>query len=150
MVHKYIVNLSVEEREELESLLKKKICSKEKRLRAYVLLKSDRRIDWSDKKIKEAYGVSVSCVERLRKRLVEKGFEFALHRKQRECPPCPRKIQGIEEARLIALCCSAPPSGRNRWTLKLLADKMVELQIVNDIGAECVRRTLKKMNLSLG
>ncbi len=150
MVRKYIVRLTAQEREELESLLKKKICNKEKRLRAYILLKSDKIVDWSDKKIAASYDVSISCIERLRKRFVEEGYDAALHRKQRQFPPRPRKIQGAEEAHLIALCCSQAPYGRSRWTLQLLADKMVELKIVDTIGPECVRRTLKKMNLSLG
>jgi hypothetical protein len=80
---------------------------------------------------------------------VEEGLEAALHRK-RPTGRQYRKLDGRQEAHLIAVACSAPPRGRNRWTLKLLADKLVELEIVESIGTETVRRTLKKTNLSLG
>lgn len=147
---KYVVKLTGEEVDTLESVLKQKICSKEKRLRSYILLKSDHKIGWSDKKIAESYGVSVSCIERVRQRLIEQGFDAALNRKIRSAPPRPRKIQGKEEAHLLAMCCSEAPEGRARWTLKLLANKMVELKIVESISGECVRRALKKTNLSHG
>jgi len=94
--------------------------------------------------------MSMSGIERLRKRFVEDGFESALNRKVRLHPPRPRKIQGKEEAHLIAICCSDSPEGRAKWTLQLLADKMVELNIVDSIGRECVRNALKKTSLSLG
>lgn len=147
---RYVVTLSDCERKQLEEVVSLKICSKEKRLRAYTLLKSDQLCNWSDNKIQEAYGMSMSAIERLRKRFVEEGFENAINRKERLNPPRPRKIQGKEEAHLIALCCSDAPEGRAKWTLQLLADKMVELNVVDSIGRECVRNALKKMNLSLG
>ena len=147
---KYIVSLTDVERAQLEEIISSKICSKEKRVRAYVLIKSDTISNWSDSKINEAYGMSCSAIERLRKRFVEEGFEKALNRKARLHPPRQRKIQGNEEAHLIALCCSEAPEGRSRWSLQLLADKMVELNIVDSVGRECVRNALKKMNLSLG
>jgi transposase len=147
---KYIVSLTNYERKQLEEVISSKICNKEKRLRAYMLLKSDKLQDWPDDKIQEAYGVSLSAIGRLRKRFVEEGFERALYRKERVNPPRPRKIQGKEEAHLIALCCSDAPEGRSTWTLQLLADKMVELKVVDAVGRECVRKALKKMNLSLG
>ena len=147
---KYTVNLTEEERKQLEEVISSKICSKEKRVRAYVLLRSDIISDWSESKINEAYGISLSAIVRLRKRFVEEGFERALNRKERLHPPRQRKIQGKEEAHLIALCCSEAPEGRSRWSLQLLADKMVELNIVDSVGRECVRNALKKMNLSLG
>ena len=147
---KYIVSLTDDERKQLEEVISSKICNKEKRLRAYMLLKSDKLQDWPDDKIQEAYGVSLSAIGRLRKRFVEEGFERALYRKERVNPPRPRKIQGKEEAHLIALCCSDAPEGRSAWTLQLLADKMVELKVVDAVGRECVRKALKKMNLSLG
>lgn len=115
-----------------------------------MLLKSDRLHNWPDDKIQEAYGASLSAIGRLRKRFVEEGFERALYRKERLNPPRPRKIQGKEEAHLIALCCNDAPEGRATWTLQLLADKMVELKVVDTVGRECVRNALKKMNLSLG
>jgi transposase len=147
---KYVVTLSDCERKQLEEVVSSKICNKEKRLRAYILLKCDQLHNWPDDKIRDAYGVSFSAIGRLRKRFVENGFEYALYRKERLNPPRPRKIQGKEEAHLIALCCSDAPEGRAKWTLQLLADKMVELNVVDTVGRECVRNTLKKMNLSLG
>ena len=147
---KYVVILNDCERKQLEEVISSKICNKEKRLRAYMLLKSDRLQNWSNDKIQEAYGVSLSAIGRLRKRFVEEGFERALYRKERLNPARPRKIQGEEEAHLIALCCSDAPEGRATWTLQLLADKMVELKVVDAVGRECVRNALKKMNLSLG
>lgn len=147
---KYVVTLNDCERKQLEEVISSKICNKEKRLRAYMLLKSDRLQNWSDDKIQEAYGASLSAIGRLRKRFVEEGFERALYRKERLSPARPCKIQGKEEAHLIALCCSDAPEGRATWTLQLLADKMVELKVVDAVGRECVRNALKKMNLSLG
>jgi len=147
---KYVVTLNECERKQLEEVVSSKICNKEKRLRAYILLKSDGLHSWSDDKMQEAYGVSLSAIGRLRKRFVEEGFENALNRKERLNPPCPRKIQGKEEAHLIALCCSDAPEGRAKWTLQLLADKMIELNVVDTVGRECVRNALKKMSLSLG
>ena len=114
---KYIVSLTDAERTQLEEIISSKICSKEKRVRAYVLLKSDIISNWSDSKINEAYGISFSAIERLRKRFVKEGFEKALNRKDRLHPPRQRKIQGNEEAHLIALCCSEAPEGRSRWSL---------------------------------
>ena len=147
---KYVVVLNDCERKQLEEVISSKVCNKEKRLRAYMLLKSNRLQNWSNDKIQEAYGVSLSAIGRLRKRFVEEGFERALYRKERLNPARPRKIQGKEEAHLIALCCSDAPEGRATWTLQLLADKMVELKVVDTVGRECVRNALKKMNLSLG
>jgi hypothetical protein len=144
--------LSASEREELEGIISAKICDKEKRLRAYILLKADVSggYGWSDDEIKAAYNCSISKIERLRQRLVLEGFESAVLRKVRVNPPRIRKIQGTEEAHLIALCCSEAPEGRARWTMRLLADKMVELEIVDNISCHTIQRALKKMNLSLG
>lgn len=150
---KYIVSLSLDERQELKSVISAKVCSKEKRLRAYILLKSDEGRhgkSWSDAKIVESYDVSSTKIEKLRKRLVEDGFEAALYRKKRLNPPSPRKLDGVGEAHLIALCCSNPPLGYKRWSLKLLAGRIISLEIVETISSECVRQTLKKMNLNLG
>ena len=149
---KYIVKLSADERETLEGITSAKICDKEKRLRAYILMKADISggCSWSDDRIKEAYGCSVSKTERLRKRLVLEGFEAAVERKVRLNPARPRKIQGAEEAHLIALCCSEAPEGRSRWTLQLLADNMVKLEYFESISCNTIHQALKKMNLSLG
>jgi len=148
MAKKYIVNLTEDERKKLEKVLTMRSCSKEKRIRAYALLKSAE--GWADTKIQESYGISLSGMERLRKRFCEKKFESVVNRKERKTPPRCKKIQGAEEAHLIALCCGSPPSGRSGWSLRLLADKMVELEIFEKVSHESIRKTLKKMNLSLG
>ena len=97
----------------------------------------------------EAFEVNVRTVERVRRRLVERGLEDALVRRLAEQPPrC--KLDGAGEAKLIALACSDPPQGRRRWTIRLLADKLVELDVVDSIGREAVRMALKKTSLSLG
>ena len=149
---KYIVRLSSEERKILLDLIDKGVGGKEKLNRARILLKADcgeERENWHDENIAEAFYVSISTVERTRKTLVEEGFEAALVRKQqlnrKKCI-----IQGEEEAHLVVLTCSEPPPGHNRWTLRLLADKMVELNYVESVSYETVRNTLKKTKLSHG
>src|SRR2546426_6290900 len=116
---------------------------------AYILLRSDSACGWMYEEIATAYDVSLPKIERVRKRFVEEGFEAALSRK-----PVTnihrRKITGEEEAHLIALCCSQAPEGQKTWTLRLLADKMVELDIVDSVSHETIRRVLKKTNLNPG
>ncbi len=122
--------------------------SKEKLNRARILLKADRGEEgenWTDEQISEAFYVSVATVERTRKTLVEEGLEEALERKTHKNRK-KRIIQGDEEAHLIALACSNPPEGRCKWTLRLLADKMVELEYVDTVSHETIRRALKKTN----
>ena len=97
----------------------------------------------------DAFDVSRRCVERLRQRLVEEGLDAALTRKPRQ-DRGPRKIDGVAEAYLIATACSKPPEGRTRWTLKLLADRLVQLEVVESISRETVRRTLKKTKSNRG
>ena len=147
---KYVVRLSVSERLSLEKVLSQARTAKAKVLRARMLLKADADgPGWCDEQIAEAFDVSLSTVHRLRERFVQEGFEAALERK----PPCrtkPRVLDGQQEARLIATACGAAPEGRSRWTLKLLADKLVELNIVDSICPETVRQTLKKTNSSRG
>jgi transposase len=147
---KYVVRLSQEERRELEKLLKAPRVARAKALRARMLLKAD--CDgpaWSDAQIAEAFDVSLSSVHRLRQRLVEEGLETALQRKPL-CRTRPASLDGVQEARLIAIACSEAPEGRTRWTLQLLADKLVELKVVDTISDETVRKTLKKPTSSLG
>jgi transposase len=96
--------------------------------------------------IAEVFSMHANTVSNIHRRFVEQGLEAALNRKKRDRPPRERKLDGESEARLIALSCSDPPGGRNRWTLRLLADKAVELEIVDTISYETVRRTLKKMS----
>src|SRR5262249_48345689 len=105
---------------------------------------------WTDARIAEAVEVSVATVERLRQRFVEQGLEAALGRKPQDRPSRPRKLDGRAEARLIALACSAPPEGRKEWTMELLADQLVELQVVEAVCDETVRRALKKTRSSRG
>ena len=152
MPKKYLVELSVKERAYLEAIVVKGRVLARKRQHAQILLKADQGAKgpaWSDERIAEAFEVNVRTVERVRQRLVERGLEDALVRRLSEQPPrC--KLDGAGEAKLIALACSAPPQGRRRWTIRLLADKLVELNVVDSIGRESVRMALKKTSLSLG
>ena len=99
---------------------------------------------WDDARLAEAVEVSTDTVARVRQRFVEQGLEAALVRKKQQRPSRPRKLDGRAEARLIALACSQPPDGRARWTLKLLADRLVELEVFDAVSDETVRRVLKK------
>jgi transposase len=146
---KYIVNLTSEEREALEALISSGIASARKLTRARILLKADE--DWTDKRISEALDVGTATVERVRKRFVEWGGIKAIERRKPR-RRYERKIDGDAEARLVALACSAPPEGRTRWTLQLLADKLVTLEEVDidSVSHETVRQVLKKTGLSLG
>ena len=152
MPKKYLVELSAQERAYLEGLLARGRVLALKRQRAQILLKADEGAlgpGWTDERIAEAFEVNVRTVERVRERLVERGLEDSLARRLPEQPPrC--KLDGAGEARLIALACSAAPQGRRRWTIRLLAEKMVELKVVDSIGREAVRMALKKTSLSLG
>lgn len=145
---KYIVKLTPDEREELETLISSGKSSARKLTRARILLKADE--DWTDKTISEALDVGTATVERVRKRFVETSLEAINRRKPRR--QYERKIDGNAEAYLIALTCSAPPEGRKRWTLRLLADRLVRLEEVDieSVSHETVRQVLKKTNLSLG
>lgn len=146
---RYIVTLTDEERAELESMLAGGKSSALKQAHARILLKADAspgRSAWSDSKIAEAVDVGTATVERVRKRFVLQGFEAALVRKPQERPSRLRTLDGRAEAKLIALACSPPPGGRKTWTMQLLADKLVELEVVPAICDETVRRSLKKAN----
>jgi transposase len=149
---KYVVRLTIDERDTLESLVAGKRAAADKLLRARMLLKANVGQDgqgWSDEKIAEAFEVGLSTIHRLRQRLVEDGFEAALVRKPQSRRRAP-KLDGEKEARLVALACSGPPEGRGRWTLQLLADKLVELHVVDAISDETVRLRLKKTRSSRG
>jgi transposase len=150
---KYIVRLSWEERSSLKKLLTSGRGSGRMFTRVRILLKADQSDEgsaWSDEKISESFDVTVQTIERVRKQLVEEGLEAVLSRHPYTQKLSRKKIDGDVEAHLIALCCSDPPKGRVRWTLRLLADKVVELGYVDSISYEAVRQTLKKTNLSLG
>jgi hypothetical protein len=149
---KYVVRLTEEERAGLEELARRGRVAAATVKHAWILLKADegpRGPAWPDRQIRDAYGVSWSTIARVRHRLVEQGFEAALSRKQAVRPPT-LKVDGEMEARLIALACSAPPDGEARWTLRLLADRMVELEYVEALSYETVRRVLKKTTSSRG
>jgi hypothetical protein len=146
-VKKYVVRLSGEERERLEALLRKGKSPAQRLLKARILLKADISQSgegWSDSRIIEALETSASMVYRVRKQLVEDGFEAVLSRKQRAMPAVARIFDGEKEAKLIALACSKPPKGRARWTLRLLENKVVELHIVDRASDSTIGRTLKK------
>jgi transposase len=148
----YVVTLTAEERSSLQSLISKGKAAAHKQTHARILLKADTSSGspvWGDEQIAQSLEVGRATVERLRRRFVEKGLQAALERKKRP-PARPSVMDGEAEARLVALACSAPPEGRARWTLHLLADRMVELRYVGSVSHETVRRTLKKTSSSLG
>ncbi len=152
MAPRYKVTLTKEERKELED-----ISSKGKRAartvlyaRALLLLDAgEYGQKWTVAKVSEAIGTTSRSLEKLKKRFVEEGFKAAIERKQRVKPPREIQFGGEFEAHLLALACSEAPPGRDRWTMRLLADKMIELKFVPTVSAMTVCKTLKKMNLSL-
>jgi hypothetical protein len=150
---KYKVTLTTDERNSLQVLIAAGKAAALKLTRARILLKADAAPGgpaWTDVRIAEALEIDVTTVERLRERFVEQGLEASLDRKKQDQPSRQRTLDGQAEARLIALACSQPPQGRVRWTLRLLADRLVELEIVDTVSMETVRRTLKKTSSSRG
>jgi len=150
-VKKYVVKLSGEERELLETLIRSGKHAARKLLKARILLKADvsqAGEGWSDIQIAEALDTSVDTVSRTRQRLVEDGFQAALAYKYSPASARPRIFDGAGEAKLIALACSKPPAGRARWTLQLLEEKVVELSIVERASDNTIGRTLKKTTSS--
>jgi len=146
-VKKYVVRLSGEEREQLETLLRKGKSPARRLLKARILLKADVSegdAGWSDSRIIRALETNMSMVYRVRQQLVEAGLEAVLSRKQRATPPVARIFDGEKEAKLIALACSKPPKGRVRWTLRMLEKKVVELEIVDRASDSTIGRVLKK------
>ena len=146
-VKKYVVRLSGEEREQLETLIRKGKSPAQRLLKARILLKADvsqAGEGWSDNRIIKALETSISMVYRVRKQLVEEGLEAVLSRKQRVTPAVARIFDGEKEAKLIALACSKPPKGRARWTLRLLENKVVELGIVDRASDSTIGRRSKK------
>jgi transposase len=149
----FVVRLSQEEREQLVALVKGGKASALKLLRARILLKADqqeRGPAWTDAEIADALDVSLKTVFNIRRKWVEHGLEAALERKQQGGPSKPRKLDGKAEAKLVATCCGPAPKGRAKWTLRLLAARLVELKAVDSISPETVRQTLKKMRSSPG
>jgi len=146
MNKKYVVRLSEEERSVCQGIIKTLKGSSQKLRRAQILLKADADgAGWPDVKIAEAFNCRVQTIEQLRKRLVTESFGLALDGKKRQEPPTPCKLDGEAEAKLIAMRLGKPPAGYGHWTLHLLADEMVALEVVEAISHETVRKTLKKM-----
>ena len=146
MNKKFIVRLSDEERAVCQEVIKKLKGSSQKVRRAQILLKADADgPNWTDERIAEAFSCRTRTVERLRQRFVEQGFEEALNRVERKQPPVEKLLTGDQEARIIATRLGPPPKGYKNWTLRLLARKVVELEIADSVSYETVRRTLKKM-----
>jgi hypothetical protein len=151
LAKKYIVRLTEEERTDLESLIHKGKVAAHKRLHAEILLKADISelgAKWLDSQIGEAFGISTRTVERVRQRLLQEGLAAALNRAE------PRRVRsrvidGDNEAHLIALACTDAPDGRNRRTLRLLGQRMVELGYVPSVSHETIRQTLKKRTEAL-
>jgi len=146
-VKKHVVRLSAEERQQLETLIRKGKGAARRLLKARILLKadvSDAGPGWSDSRIITALDTGASMLYRVRKQLVDEGFEAVLSRNQRAMPAVARIFDGEREAKLIALACSKPPKGRARWTLRLLESKVVELGIVDRASDSTIHRTLKK------
>ena len=146
MRKKFIVDLEDSERTQLQDIVKRLKGTSQKVKRANILLKSDASgWGWTDAKIAEALDCRTKTVENVRKRFVEEGFEIALNRKKREKPPTSKILDGEQEAKIIAMRLGKPPKGYGKWTLRLLARKVVELEIVDSVSYQTVRRTLKKM-----
>jgi hypothetical protein len=147
MRKKYIVRLTDDERGQLEEIVSKGRAPAYKMRHANILQSvDDHRPGWPDERAAQAFRCARSTVANVRRRLVEQGLEAALNRKKQCCPSRRPILDGEGEARLIALSRSAPPQGHSRWTLKLLADKLVELEVVESISDQTVRRRLKKTN----
>jgi transposase len=149
---KYIVDLSPSERSELKIITNKGKTAAYKMNRARILLKADINQEgggWTDSKISESLNIGRATIERVRQRFVEEGLESALNRKEQQNRR-PKIIDGEKEAYLIAIACSETPLGKSNWTLQMLADKMVELKVVEQVSIETIRQSLKKTNLNLG
>ena len=152
MPKKYIVKLKRTERTELHELIQNGKSSAKALTHAHILLKADQtkgQPGWTDEAIHVAFDISIATVERVRQTYVRHGLNAAVRRRSRSQERT-RRLDGKQEAHLIALACSEPPSGHEHWTLRLLADRMVKLEYVDELSYETVRRTLKKTNSSPG
>jgi len=148
---KYIVELTSEERSSLKDIIKAERMAAHKRRHARMLLKADQGPlgpAWKDADIADAFDCTIRSVERLRERLVEHGLDTAIGHGNRGAYRA-KKLDGVAEAHLIAIACSSAPEGRNRWTVRLLADEMVSLGIVDSVSKSTIHNTMKKTNLSL-
>jgi transposase len=150
---KYLVTLTADERAHLDALVRKGKAAALVLTRARILLKADQADGgpaWDDARIAEALDVGMRTIGRVRRRFVERGLDAALRRKPQDRPSRLRKLDGAAEARLVAIACSKAPDGRTEWTMQLLADKLVELEVVDSISDETVRRVMKKTPSSPG
>ena len=142
---KYIVRLSDEERQDLEKIVKKLKGTSQKVNRALALLHADANgPDWTNDQIAARTGLTVRTITNIRQQLVTEGFEVTMNRKQRRLPAVPQKLDGLQEAQVIATRCGSPPEGFGKWSLRLLANQTVVLEIIDAISHETVRKTLKK------
>jgi transposase len=149
---KYVVRLTSEERDELQGIVGRGKVAAMKRRRAQVLLKADAGAEGSgptDMEVAAALEVGTATIHRVRRAYVEQGLHAAIERQPQRAQPR-LKLDGAAEAQLVAVACSPAPSGKARWTLQLLGDKLVELHVVESISRECVRQTLKKTSSSRG
>jgi len=145
MQKRYVVRLTDQERSELQGIITKLKGTGQKVRRAQILLKADTDgTNWTDERIADAFSCRTRTVEKIRQRLVERGFEDTLHGVERAQPPVEKLLTGDQEARIIATRLGPPPKGYANWTLRLLARQVVELEIVDSVSYETVRRTLKK------
>lgn len=150
MNKKYIVQLTAEEKKELENLVKKGKTQAYRIKHANILLAVDADgPNWPDHQVAKAYKCHQNTVVNVRQRFVEQGFQAALERKKQQAPSRKRIIDGENEARLISIACSKPPEGSAKWTMQMLADELVALKVVDCVSGQTVWRALKKMNLSL-
>lgn len=148
MKKRYVVNLTPAEREALTQIVGRERVSGLKRMRATILLRADDGL--TDAEIADELEVGLVTVERVRKRCIERGIGGCLDRKPQDNPSRPRKLDGASEAQLVRLACSDPPTGRARWTLSLLAGKLVELKVFDSVSKSTVQRGLKKTSSSRG
>lgn len=150
---KYSVRLSLQQRKSVEQVVRSGIAPARKIMHAQILLKADKGKQgpaWSDQQIRDAIGVGESVIRRVRKRFVEQGLEDALNRRQQPARPEKQKLDGKQEAHMIALMCTQQPEGQERWTLRALADRLVEVELVESVSHETVRSVLKKMPSNRG
>lgn len=148
---KYVIELSAEDKAKLTEIVTKGKSPARTILRANILLASDKRNEtyMTASEISRAYHTTPTTVQTVRASYCEKGLEATINRKKRETPPVPAKVTGEVEAHVIALACGEPPEGYSKWTLRLLADKAVELGYIDSISHVTISTILKKMNLSL-
>jgi hypothetical protein len=145
MNKKYIIRLSEQERQSCKDVIEKLKGTSQKVRRAQILLKADADgPSWTDARIADAFNCRIQTIENLRKRCVTESFELALNGKKRLSPPTPPLLDGKGEAKLISMRLGKPPAGYGKWSLQLLADELVALEVVDSISHETVRKTLKK------